>query len=379
MARVPPTTADLEELPEADRLEGFPHPRATAALYGHEEAERALVRAFSSGRVHHGWLICGAEGIGKATLAYRFARYALAEPGERQSVSESLEVSAHSTAARQVRALSHPGLLVIRRAYDTKTKRFPATIPVEEVRRLKSFLGRTAEAGAWRVVIVDKADELNNSAANALLKSLEEPPARTIFLVVSSAPGQLLATIRSRLRRLDLAPLRADALRDAATQAIAGSEADSGVAAPLPSQWEELESLAGGSVRRLLFLHAARGLALYKRITAIVSGLPKVDWGVVHALGDELAGGAAEAEFELFFDLLMYYLARLIKVRATGEGTAGDQAVAARLIGEGQLASWAALWERVAAGKADAAALNLDRKGLILETMLALEAAAAQT
>src|SRR5690606_8652601 len=142
-------------------------------------AERQLRDAFASGRMHHGWLITGLEGIGKATLAYRFARYVLANPVER--AADTLDVPPDTRAARQVLALSHPGLLVIRRAWDPKTKRFPATIPVDEVRRLKAFLGRTAADDAWRVVIVDRAEELNVSAANALLKSLEEPPPRTVF------------------------------------------------------------------------------------------------------------------------------------------------------------------------------------------------------
>jgi len=198
MARAP-AVHEIEELPEADRLEGFPHPRATARLYGQEIAERTLADAFASGRMHHGWLLSGPEGIGKATLAYRFARFVLADAASRDMFGQSLDAPDDGASARQVRALSHPGLLVIRRAYDTKTKRFPATIPVDDVRRLKTFLGRTSETGAWRVVIVDRADELNISAANALLKSLEEPPPRTIFLLVSSAPGRLLTTIRSRV------------------------------------------------------------------------------------------------------------------------------------------------------------------------------------
>ncbi len=278
-------------------------------------------------------------------------------------------------AARQVRALSHPGLLVIRRAYDTKTKRFPATIPVDEVRRLKTFLGRTSETGTWRVVIVDRADELNISAANALLKSLEEPPPRTIFLLVSSAPGRLLTTIRSRVRGLEMPGLASAPLRQAATQAMVASGDEIAASAPAPSEWERLERLAGGSVRRLLSLHAARGLALFDRVSALVSALPKVDWGAVHALGDEIGSPAAEQRYELFFELLMDHLARLIRARAAGDAADGDRALAQRLIGEGQLATWAGLWERVAADKADVAALNLDRKSLILETFVRLEAA----
>ncbi|MCC7253777.1 DNA polymerase III subunit delta' [Hyphomicrobium sp.] len=372
MARAP-ALQEIEELPEADRLDGFPHPRATQRLYGHEVAERMLATAFASGRMHHGWLIAGADGIGKATLAYRFARYVLADPAERHP--DTLEVAPETHAARQVLALSHPGLLVIRRAWDPKGKRFPATIPVDEVRRLKAFLGRTMDDDAWRVVIVDRAEELNVSAANALLKSLEEPPPRTVFLLVSSAPGRLLVTIRSRVRTLDLTALADEPLRRAVTQAFAAGGDDVTAAAPAPSEWERLARLADGSVRRLLSLHAAQGLALHDRISAILSGLPAVDWGAAHALGDELSGQAADQRYELFFELLMGAIARLVEAAARGTGPSGEAALAARLIGPARLASWAGLWERVAADKAETAALNLDRKALILDVVSRLEAA----
>jgi DNA polymerase-3 subunit delta' len=372
MARAP-AVQEIEELPEADRLDGFPHPRATERLYGHEAAERQLRDAFASGRMHHGWLITGAEGIGKATLAYRFARHVLADPAERSA--DSLDVALGTRTARQVLALSHPGLLVVRRAWDPKTKRFPAAIPVDEVRRLKAFLGRTSDEDAWRVVIVDRAEELNVSAANALLKSLEEPPPRTVFLLVSSAPGRLLVTIRSRVRTLALAPLGDDALRRAVTQAFAASGDEVEGAAPAPSDWERLARLAGGSVRRLLSLHAAKGVALHDRISAILSGLPTVDWGAVHALGDELGSPAAEQRYELFFELLMGAIARLVEAEARGDGPPGEVALAHRLIGPARLATWAGLWERVAADKAETAALNLDRKALILDVVSRLEAA----
>lgn len=372
MARAP-ALHEIEEFPEADRLDGFPHPRATHHLYGHERAEQTLLSAFASGRMHHGWLIAGAEGIGKATLAYRFARHALAEPAERRT--DTLDVDMTSRAARQILALSHPSLLTIRRSYDLKAKRFPASIPVDEVRRLKSFLGRTAEENAWRVVIVDRADELNVSAANALLKSLEEPPPRTVFFLVSSAPGRLLVTLRSRVRMLDLAALDEQPLRRAVTQAFAGSGDEVGSSAPQPSEWERLARLSGGSVRRVLSLHAAKGLALHDRLSAILDSLPAVDWGTVHALGDELSGQAADQRYELFFELLMDAIARLVRAEALGTGGEVELARARRLVGPSRLATWAGLWERVAADKADADALNLDRKSLILNIFSRIDAA----
>ena len=365
-------TVEIDELPEADRLEGFPHPRQTKKLFGHETAERVLAESLSDGRMHHAWLVCGRRGIGKATLAYRFARAALAHPSERAAKGQSLEVGEDTSAARQVRALSHPGLLVLRRPYDEKGKRFAASIPIDEVRRLRSFLSHRAGEEAWRVVIVDEANELNVNAANALLKSLEEPPARAVFLLVSSAPGRLLPTIRSRCRMLSLQPLSPSDLRAAATQAFEAS----GTVAPDASAWPPLERLAEGSVGRLLSLQGAGGLELNERVMSLVASLPRVDWRAVHALSDELQPTAAQARFELFYELLLDYVGRLVRAQASGEGSREDKETATRLIGEGRLASFAGLWERIGREKTDALALNLDRKALILETFAGLAAAA---
>lgn len=371
MARAPAVQV-IEELPEADRLEEFAHPRATKLLFGHAGAERELAGTFAGGRMHHAWLITGREGIGKATLAYRFARHVLARPDERDPKGVSLDVPPTSTAARQVLALSHPGLMLIRRPWDFKSKKLMTVITVDEVRRLRSFLAHSAEAQAWRCVIVDQADELNINAANALLKSLEEPPVRTVFLLVSSEPGRLLATIRSRCRRLDLAPLSSADLRHAALQAIG----EAGAGPPDAKAWPALERLAEGSVRRALMLAAAKGLELNARIGALIAGLPNVDWSSVHALSDEVSGAANGPRFELFYELLLGELSRLIRARTSGHGTSEDLALAGRLIGEGSLASWAELWERSAREKAEALTLNLDRKALILAVFAGLAAAA---
>lgn len=370
MARAP-VAAQLEELPEADRLDGFPHPRITQRLFGHIGAEQTMVEALGSEKHHHAWLITGAEGIGKATFAYRVARAALARPEDRGMFGSGLDVDPETSAYRQVTSLSHPGLVVIRRAYDQKAKRFAATISVEEVRRLKAFLALSAEEGGRRVVIVDTADEMNVNAANALLKSLEEPPPRTIFLLLANAPGRLLPTIRSRCRVLALSPLSSGDLKRAVAQAL-GAANKSEIP---PAEFAALETLAHGSVRRLLALQEGGGIALQAKIDKLFASLPAGDLKAAHMLSDELAPAAAEQKFALFYELFLATLQRLVKSLATGQGSAAELSAANRVIGPARLATFASLWETLARDKAEAMALNLDRKALILSAIAKLESA----
>jgi DNA polymerase-3 subunit delta' len=363
-------TVEAEEAaPEADRLDGFPHPRETLDLVGQSRAEQALLAAWRSGHLHHAWMLTGPEGIGKATLAYRFARFLLAGAPEDTLVPrQDLSVSPALPAARQIQAQAHPGLLVIRRAYDLKTKRFPASITVDEVRRLKDFLSLTAEAGAWRVVIVDRADEMNVNAANALLKSLEEPPARTLFLLVTAEPGRILRTIRSRARRLDLAPLGAGDLERALTtlRTSAGEP-------PLPSaEIATLATLSGGSVRKSLVLTSGDGLALYERLLKI-AGAAKPEPEILKLVDQVPAAGGDTAPFVTVLDLLEGLMGRLARHAATGEGALPAEArLAARLGKSDQLATWAELWETVGRVRAEALGLQLDRKALLLDLLMRL-------
>ena len=203
-----------------------------------------------------------------------------------------------------------------------------------------------------------------------MLKSLEEPPTRTLFLLISAAPSQLLATIRSRCRRLDLEALAAEPLRAAVTAALKARDIDP------PDAWGELERIAQGSVRRALQLLAAGGLALHARIERLVGSLPRLDWQLAHALSDEMGYGAPEQPYETFFELFLDQLARLVRARATGQGSAAERDLAARLIAPERLPAWAEFWTTAVAAKADAGELNLDRKAMLTSLFARLEALA---
>lgn len=359
MARAP-AVIETEALPEVDRLEGFPHPRETQTVFGHAAAERALAEAFASRRMHHAWLLAGRAGIGKATFAYRLARFLLASPRDRTQPETSLDVAPGSIAVRQVLALSHPGLLVLRRPWLTTTKRFATSIPIDEVRRLRGFLGHTAAEDTWRVVIVDTADDLNPNAANALLKSLEEPPKRTVFILLASEPGRLLPTIRSRCRLLSLAPLGLEDLRRAASAAGRDEK---------PILSESMEALADGSVRRLLELSDGSGAKLYERILAILTALPRIDWSAAHILADDLGSPSADQRFEMFFAILLSVMAKAIRGAAAGQPSAWP-------IPPGRAPAWAELWETIVREKDEVLELNLDRRAYILSTLSRLASAA---
>lgn len=370
MARAP-IAHDIDEVPEADRLDGFPHPRTTATLFGHAGAEEMLAEQVREGKLHQGLIVSGREGIGKATLAYRLARHLLAEPGERDPFGVTLDVGPQTRASRQVAALSHPGLLVLRRPWDAKAKRFATAITVEEVRRLRSFLGMAADEGSWRVVIVDQADDLNVNAANALLKSLEEPPARTIFVLLSCEVGRLLPTVRSRCRILMLEPLGAQDVRRAVEAACGAA----GIEPPAGDGWPRVVELAGGSVRRALTLAGSGAIDLDARIRGFLSALPRVDWPKVHALADELAAPSAQQRYETFFDLMLAALARMIHDAATGDATPPDRPAHA-IVTPARLPLFAEAWSQIVADRQTCADLNLDKRALIVGVIGRLAAVA---
>ena len=227
------------------------------------------------GRMHHGWLITGPRGVGKATLAWRIARFLLATPeadegglfGDAPPAPETLDIATDHPVARRLLAGSDPGLFHITRTPNEKTGRMRDMIVADDVRRLNQFLQLSATDGGRRVVILDCADEMNVQAANALLKMLEEPPARTILLLISHQPSRLLPTIRSRCRELRLSPLAASDMADALAQADIDAPEDAAA----------LAELSGGSVGEAVRLINLGGLTLYAELVAIIGTLPQLD------------------------------------------------------------------------------------------------------
>jgi DNA polymerase-3 subunit delta' len=355
---------------EPDRLEGFSAPREVDRLFGHDAARAEFGEALISGRLHHAWLLVGPEGVGKATLAYHLAREVLAH-GEEGGAHAP--IAADHPVFRKVAGLGHPNLLLIRRSWVEKTKRYSQWIGVDEVRRLRNFLGHSAGETGWRVVIVDRADDLNQNAANAILKALEEPPLRTLFLLVATAEGRIPVTIRSRCRTLRVTGLDREVLEGAVRAALERDDHD--VDAKTLST---ALALSQGSVRRALELATGEGIALYRDIVTALAKLPELDGQAAHKLAERIGGfGADNERLELFLSLLLGLIERLIRTAASGEGAIGEEgALARRLLDRATLPQWVDAWEAIGQAKADAASLNLDRSLLVLETFYRLQQAA---
>src|SRR5882757_1703117 len=321
------------------------HPRETTDLFGHHEAETALLNAYRSGRIPHAWLIGGAKGIGKATLAYRMARFVLThrDPlAANVQRAESLGVAPTDPVARHIAAGAHGGLLTLERTANDKGV-MRTVITVDETRETISFFGSTAAAEGWRVCIVDTVDELNPNAANALLKILEEPPQQSLFLLVSHAPSRVLPTILSRCRKLPLRPL-------AETDVIRAAAAATDIAADDPALIEAAAA-SEGSVGRTLSLLGGDALKLQQRTAALLATLPQVDPRELHALGDAL-GTSDRVALAAFIDGIDRWISE--KLRA-------DDANA----NLPRLARLAEVWEKIVRAARDTESYNLERKPLV--------------
>ena len=345
-----------------DAIEGVPSPAETVGLIGQDRAEAELLDAYRSARMHHAWILAGQKGVGKATLAYRFARFVLAHPdptAEPCRAAQDLALDPGDPVSTQVAAGGHPNLLVLQRRWNDETKRFTTGIPVEDVRRVLTFFGSTAGHPGWRICLVDAADDLGPNAANALLKTLEEPPRRALFLLVSNTVAGLMPTIRSRCRTLALADLSAEAVRAVIEKMPFGRDGD-------PKALDAAVSSAGGSVRPAIRFLTAGGQEVGARYDRILADLTKAGdppQADCHAVADLVARGGDDL-FEVFLDLTRRWLTERVHREVGGTARA--------------VVRWALVWEKVDRSRALGATLNLDRKATVLGIVRALSAAAKE-
>jgi DNA polymerase-3 subunit delta' len=369
------TSADASELEKLEWPHDWSPPWRTDRLLGHEAAEKTLLAAHQSGRLHHAWLLAGPRGIGKATLAWRFARFLLAgqtQGGLFGDGPDSLDVPADAPGRSLVDARSHPDLFHLRRTLHPETNRIRAEIAVGDVRELGAFMHMTPAMGKWRVAIVDAADEMNPNSANAVLKILEEPPANAVLLIVAHAPGRLLPTIRSRCRRLALQPLSDDMVMPLLEAYVPGVKEEERLA---------LARLSEGSIGRALDLAGAGSLDLYREMVDVLATLPELDMARLHGFAERFARRGEEANaawraLNYLFDAWLKGLARHMAVG--GEAAAivpAERGLRARLASAASLDRWIEAWEKAAELSSRADRINLDRKQTVLASFLALQSA----
>ncbi|WP_300529836.1 DNA polymerase III subunit delta' [Maricaulis sp.] len=336
----------------SDSEPGCLPPRERYDLFAHADIEQQFLSAWESGRLHHAWLICGPRGVGKATLAWRIARRVLGAGAFTDYGPLGADPS--DPVCRQLEAHANPDLLLLRRPWDEKRKRWRAEITVDEARRAPSFFEKSAGAGGWRVCLVDSADDMNTNAANALLKTLEEPPKRGLLILISHAPGRLPATIRSRCRRLDL---RVPSIEATANWLVETAS----VADPITAR--QASELAGGAPGRALALSVSGGVELAHRIDALVEKGARASESDLRQLAELVTGKAGAEKAPVFYRALRAAIQRRGKQVALAGGNSEP---------------WIDAWRSLSQLVRDSDALYLDPKQTALAA-LSLVTQAART
>ena len=365
----------------SDQIEGYPHPKVTEKLFGHQFAEQEFINCFKSNKLHHGWLITGAKGIGKATFAWHMAKFLLTQPipsiepkglfgNSDENQSNDLGENLKKAMIARILAESEPRLVVVRKSFDEKRKTFRSSIRVDEVRHLKTFFSLSVSDGGGRVAIIDCAEDMNINAANALLKTLEEPPKDTVFLLVSHNPQSLLPTIKSRCRELRLRNLTDSDLKSALKQ----------MNLTIPENDSKIHSLLGsGSVGNSIRLLEHDGAGLYRTLLSFLNQLPNLNGFELEKFIVTLSGNKNRSRLELFIEILNMVIARLSKAGIMGYSSADkileeEKEVFTKLCQNRITAKkWAELAQTQSENLKHGLAVNLDPSSLILDTFFRIE------
>ena len=343
-------------MPQADQAPGCPHPREVFDLIGHENIERDFAALYDADTLHHAWLLTGPKGIGKATLAYRMIRRVLG--GVPQTVGQ-LDVPETDTVAKRIRSLGHGDFLLIRCPYDLKTKKLRSQILISEIRKVSQFFAKKASEGGWRVCLIDSADEMNPSATNALLKTLEEPPEKCLIILLSKTPGRLLPTIRSRCKTVNLRAVPKAQIKTWA-QAITNSSAD---------DIQNALTLAGGTPGMVLALlnHADD---LLRPLQTFLASFPRPNTELVHRISDKLALVSANDSFDLFWEIMDRLISAQAIYTATGEWTLPGDPIAK----QSTVSHWLDLQRAFKDMRGAQAGLNMNKKTVLLDALTRLSA-----
>ncbi len=356
-------------------------PRTTLDLTGHEGAEQLFLDAFNAGKIHHAWMITGPKGVGKATLAYKMARFLLNnKPEEDQGpglfgdapekmVPTSMDTASDSPASRQITAGSNADLLVIERTEDPKTGKIRNNILVDDVRRINDFFHKTSTNGGWRIAIVDTADEMNRNAANAILKILEEPPVNSILIILAHAPGKLLPTIKSRCRMLPLKPLKSVKVKEILHQRFPQME---------DNVIDGYVALSNGSPGYAISLIDHEGLKLYREMLELLSTMPNIKVPLMHKFAGAITTQKSGDMFSLFSEMLSQFISRMVRhvsylnsnhTHNIREALSEEFKLMEELGAIIPLDQWAELWEKISEKMKATDLLNMDRKQTVIDIL----------
>lgn len=311
---------DPEGVDPPEPEQGLLHPRSMTLCLGHEKIEAQLLELFNSKRMPHGLVFSGPKGIGKATLAYRLARFIL-KHGQADvsqdtlfpsdlTPATTLDVGQDEPVFRRVASGGHPDIFTIERNYDAAKNRLKSGVEVADIRKVAPFLRMKASSGGWRVVIIDDADTMNRNAQNALLKILEEPPENTLLILVTHRAGALIPTIKSRTRRIDFTPLNDRQIKEILHKYdphIGAGDADM------------LCTLAEGSAGRAIQFAQEGGVVMFSRIASSLENFPDMEWAALHSMADELSRPGQEQAYESFCKVMLWQFSRMAKMKAIGE------------------------------------------------------------
>jgi DNA polymerase-3 subunit delta' len=343
-------------------ISGIESSRVTSTLLGHNHAEITLVKAWKTKKIPHAWIFSGPKGIGKATLAWQFIR--LIHAGDQTDKTQvSLKTNPDNQFVKHIIAGTHPDSQLVRRSNNARPPyKLRKEISVEDIRSMNKFLRFTPALSDWRTVIIDSADEMNLNAQNALLKTLEEPPANTVIILVSHMPSKLLPTIKSRCQNLSIHPLSKEYLVPIINQSI-----------PNLSENERiiLMRLSNGSPGRALDLAEGGGVDVYKTLIELISSLPNINGIKLHKISDSFFGDSGENTFRLFVSLLLWWLARTIRYISlnnidTAKEIPDDEVQIIKSLTKSGLEPWLNCWDRINKLLYPSEAIYLDRKQITL-------------
>ncbi|WP_336294329.1 DNA polymerase III subunit delta' [Bartonella sp. CB169] len=336
--------SDINILHQYDDIDTVLSPSRNTIIFGHEATLQFLAQMRKEGRLHHALLFEGKYGIGKATLAFHLSWNILSS-----QKSDFLQPEHTSTTWRQITQGCHPGLLHISRRFDLKTQKFKTGILIDDIRDIMHFLNQTSQNGGWRIVIIDPADDMNRSAANAILKILEEPPAKTLFIIITHSIGKLLPTIRSRCQRISLKPLHNDEMKKVIRHIFSNQD--------LPDE-ETVEMIiqkSKGSPRKAALFICNGGLEIIKTTDALLDQ-PICNPSVVHTLAQTLSLPSSSIQFQQLCDELL----DKIQKRAIILAERGDFSLSKKC---------AQAWQEIHQKIREIQLFNLDKKQFIINLL----------